>query len=121
MNSSSGELIVGAGADLDREDNDHFTLMVLAIDKGSPPKTGTATVKVTIEDVNDASPVLTKLEYSPLLVKEDAKKGHTVLFNFQYLVTFLALKIIEFALQHIYISFLYPFSNSFSNCHIGLC
>ncbi|KAK3772598.1 hypothetical protein RRG08_027333 [Elysia crispata] len=78
MNSSSGELIVGAGADLDREDNDHFTLMVLAIDKGSPPKTGTATVKVTIEDVNDASPVLTKLEYSPLLVKEDAKKGHTV-------------------------------------------
>ena len=80
MNSSSGELMVGTGANLDREETNTYTLTVLAIDKGSPPMTGTATVKVTIEDVNDASPVLTNIP-DPLHVTEDAPERSEVAFS----------------------------------------
>lgn len=54
-------ITVGVGAKLDREttDKDGFELTVLAIDKGSPPRTGATTVNVTIMDVNDSPPEIT--------------------------------------------------------------
>lgn len=41
---------------LDREIRDAYTLTVIAVDRGSPQLTGTATVKISIVDVNDNQP-----------------------------------------------------------------
>ena len=43
-------------ASLDRETEDLYTLVVLAIDQGVPPLTGQAIVYVQVTDVNDKSP-----------------------------------------------------------------
>lgn len=42
---------------LDRETVPTYSLIVGAIDTGSPPQTGTATVKVTLTDINDNGPI----------------------------------------------------------------
>lgn len=58
INSATGLISVGIGAKLDRETTERygFNLTVLAIDKGSPPVTGTTTVSIRVEDVNDSPP-----------------------------------------------------------------
>ena len=57
IDSSSG-LITVVGR-LDRETHvEGYNLTVNAIDNGSPPATGSATVLVTLEDVNDSPPML---------------------------------------------------------------
>ena len=43
---------------LDREKVGRYSLIVAAIDNGSPPETGTASVEVTVTDVNDNPPTL---------------------------------------------------------------
>ncbi|XP_021339007.1 protocadherin beta-10-like isoform X2 [Mizuhopecten yessoensis] len=48
--------MIRANAVFDRERMSSFMFKVLAIDGGSPPKSGTATVSVTVEDVNDEKP-----------------------------------------------------------------
>ncbi|CAL1540911.1 unnamed protein product [Lymnaea stagnalis] len=57
MNSSTGEISVGIGAILDREDKATYNLIVLAIDRGSPAESSLATVLVTVTDINDSPPV----------------------------------------------------------------
>ncbi|XP_039273124.2 cadherin-related family member 2-like [Styela clava] len=42
---------------LDRDDQDSYDVIVKAIDNGNPRKTGTATVKVTIADINNKNPL----------------------------------------------------------------
>uniref|UniRef100_A0A2K5L536 Cadherin 3 n=1 Tax=Cercocebus atys TaxID=9531 RepID=A0A2K5L536_CERAT len=61
MDPDSGQVTV-AGT-LDREDerfvrNNIYEVMVLAVDNGSPPTTGTGTLLLTLIDVNDHGPVL---------------------------------------------------------------
>ena len=46
---------------LDREDVPFYTLTVEAIDQGSPQRTGTATVSITVADKNDNPPRFTRL------------------------------------------------------------
>ncbi|RUS78718.1 hypothetical protein EGW08_013505, partial [Elysia chlorotica] len=46
-------------ARLDRETTDRYSLVVSLRDKGRPRQTSTATVVITVEDVNDNTPVLT--------------------------------------------------------------
>ncbi|XP_033743977.1 protocadherin beta-2-like isoform X1 [Pecten maximus] len=48
--------IIRANAVFDRERMSSFMFKVLAIDGGSPPKSGTTTVSVTVQDVNDEKP-----------------------------------------------------------------
>uniref|UniRef100_A0A8C5X3F2 FAT atypical cadherin 4 n=1 Tax=Malurus cyaneus samueli TaxID=2593467 RepID=A0A8C5X3F2_9PASS len=48
---------------LDREEQSHFSLQVLATDLGSPPLSSIARVNVTILDVNDNSPVFYPVQY----------------------------------------------------------
>ncbi|KAL9851842.1 LOW QUALITY PROTEIN: protocadherin Fat 4 [Geothlypis trichas] len=48
---------------LDREEQSHFSLQVLATDLGSPPLSSVARVNVTILDVNDNSPVFYPIQY----------------------------------------------------------
>ncbi|POI35022.1 hypothetical protein CIB84_001226 [Bambusicola thoracicus] len=48
---------------LDREEQAHFSLQVLATDLGSPPLSSVARVNVTLLDVNDNSPVFYPVQY----------------------------------------------------------
>ncbi|XP_059145110.1 cadherin-23-like [Physella acuta] len=59
VNGSSGEISVNIGAVFDRDVMSSYSLTVLAIDKGNPPKTATATVSITLTDVNNKAPVIT--------------------------------------------------------------
>ena len=63
---------------LDREAVAQYSLTIEARDQGLPPKTGRATVRITISDVNDCAPQFSKQQYSAS-VREDARTGHLVL------------------------------------------
>ena len=69
---------------LDREDVDRYELVVLASDMGIPTFTGTAVVNITIEDVNDETPVL--MFDQVITVLEDTPET-TVIPNFQITAT----------------------------------
>lgn len=55
IESQTGE--IETVSKLDRETIAFYNLIVAAIDTGSPPETGTTTVKITVIDVNDNGPV----------------------------------------------------------------
>ncbi|KAL8564803.1 hypothetical protein ACOMHN_003649 [Nucella lapillus] len=64
--------------DLDHERQEAYQLRVIARDGGSPPRTGTLLVNVTIEDENDNEPVFTEQAYA-VTVDEDVPKGFELL------------------------------------------
>ncbi|XP_056903807.1 cadherin-23 [Takifugu flavidus] len=51
----SGAVLVG-NTSLDREDRGSYRLVVTATDRGTPPMSGTATLTVILDDVNDSRP-----------------------------------------------------------------
>ena len=55
MDSSTGAVTVKA--DIDFETYDNFTFVVIGTDRGSPTLSGTATVSVSVDDINDNAPV----------------------------------------------------------------
>ncbi len=63
---------------LDREVEPSYRLRLLAVDGGSPPKTGTLTVNVQVLDANDNSPVFDDETYTGS-VPENAAEGAFVL------------------------------------------
>ncbi|XP_072278551.1 neural-cadherin-like [Pyxicephalus adspersus] len=65
----NGSLIVAKS--LDREIISQYALVILAIDQGSPPQTGTATVYLTLLDVNDNGPKFNGL-YMPMVWENSA-------------------------------------------------
>ncbi|KAJ8373355.1 hypothetical protein AAFF_G00265990 [Aldrovandia affinis] len=56
INPQTGQ--VSVAAELDREATPIYNLTLLAVDSGSPPATGSATLIVTLEDINDNGPTL---------------------------------------------------------------
>lgn len=56
INPQTGQ--VSVAAELDRESTPVYNLTLLAIDTGSPSATGSATLIVTLEDINDNGPTL---------------------------------------------------------------
>ncbi|XP_069731782.1 LOW QUALITY PROTEIN: cadherin EGF LAG seven-pass G-type receptor 2 [Phaenicophaeus curvirostris] len=76
INNSTGWIVVAS--ELDREAVDFYSFGVEAQDQGSPPMASSASVSVTILDVNDNSPEFTQREYSARL-NEDAAVGTSVL------------------------------------------
>ncbi|KAK0049843.1 protocadherin Fat 4 [Biomphalaria pfeifferi] len=56
-------------ANIDREANQEYTLHIRATDKGSPSKTGSVTLIVTVLDVNDNAPTCTQTFYTALIVE----------------------------------------------------
>ncbi|KAM7143149.1 protocadherin Fat 4 [Molossus nigricans] len=74
--SDSGELRVTQS--LDRETKEHFVLMVTATDSGSPALTGTGTINVIVDDVNDNVPTFASKLYFTA-IPEDAPTGTDVL------------------------------------------
>ncbi|KAM6981316.1 protocadherin Fat 4 [Aplochiton taeniatus] len=74
--SSSGQLSLTHT--LDRETQSSYTLLVTATDSGSPPLTGTGTVIVLVDDVNDNIPEFTSSTFHTS-IPEDAPTGTDVL------------------------------------------
>lgn len=59
---------------LDRETNPKYQFQVVAEDGGDPPKSATASVVVTIQDVNDNEPTFNPKEYE-VVISEDSSPG----------------------------------------------
>ena len=76
IDPNSGD--VTTTAPLDREKVDKYNFGIKAIDKGTPPKEGTAQMTVTIADVNDNPPKFEQATYRTS-VSEKAKWGTSVL------------------------------------------
>ena len=55
VDSLSGTVLVG-NATLDREERSSYRLVVIATDRGTPSLSGTATLSVVLDDVNDSRP-----------------------------------------------------------------
>ncbi|XP_078343214.1 cadherin EGF LAG seven-pass G-type receptor 1-like [Oculina patagonica] len=76
IGQDSGSITVDRA--LDRESVQEYSLTIQASDGGSPPKTDTATVRITVTDVNDCVPQFSKREYTAK-IREDVKPGVLVL------------------------------------------
>ena len=59
--------------ELDRESVPTHQVKILAIDDGDPPKTATATLTVTVDDINDNAPRFLK-DYRPVLPEHSAPR-----------------------------------------------
>ncbi|XP_055081161.1 protocadherin-23 [Periophthalmus magnuspinnatus] len=68
--------ILATNVVLDREITSSYKLVLHAADKGNPPFTSTATVRVQVVDVNDNSPTIPPME--PVLVPENLLAGYMV-------------------------------------------
>ncbi|XP_076730160.1 protocadherin beta-16-like [Maylandia zebra] len=62
---------------LDREKNEHLSLVLTAIDGGEPQLSGTMQIQITVLDVNDNAPVFTKSVYKAN-VAENSPRGTVV-------------------------------------------
>ncbi|NXD15619.1 CELR2 protein, partial [Nothocercus nigrocapillus] len=76
INNSTGWIVVAS--ELDREAVDFYSFGVEAQDHGSPTMVSSASVSITVLDVNDNSPEFTQREYGARL-NEDAAVGTSVL------------------------------------------
>lgn len=76
LHASTGALSTSHG--LDRERKAEYNLEIVVTDRGSPALSATATVHVKVLDVNDNSPIFTRVSYSAE-VSEDVKEGSQIL------------------------------------------
>ncbi|TSK13169.1 Cadherin EGF LAG seven-pass G-type receptor 1 [Bagarius yarrelli] len=76
INNSTGWIT--ASAPLDRETTEYYTFGVEARDNGIPVMSSSASVSITVLDVNDNAPTFTEKIYS-LKINEDAVVGSSVL------------------------------------------
>ncbi|XP_053500578.1 protocadherin-16 isoform X2 [Ictalurus furcatus] len=76
LDSSSGAL--STSRPLDRERKDRYSMEVVAQDHGIPSLTSTATVEVTVLDINDNSPTFSSSSYA-VDISEDSAIGSLVL------------------------------------------
>uniref|UniRef100_A0A2C9JQL3 Cadherin domain-containing protein n=1 Tax=Biomphalaria glabrata TaxID=6526 RepID=A0A2C9JQL3_BIOGL len=79
IDSTSGMIKVGLGATLDREAVTKYFLTVLAVDKGTPSKSSSTQVNITVTDVNDELPVILNATSLVGNVREDAKPNFPVM------------------------------------------
>ncbi|KAG9345553.1 hypothetical protein JZ751_008697 [Albula glossodonta] len=73
INPQTGQ--VSVAAELDRESTPVYNLTLLAVDSGSPAATGSATLIVTLQDINDNGPTLVTTSGE---VMENQRAGTTV-------------------------------------------
>ncbi|XP_039630294.1 protocadherin alpha-2-like isoform X23 [Polypterus senegalus] len=62
---------------LDREENAKFNFLLLAVDGGNPPKSGSMNISILVEDVNDNVPIFLEQTYSVTL-EENSPLGALV-------------------------------------------
>ncbi|XP_060555146.1 cadherin EGF LAG seven-pass G-type receptor 2-like isoform X2 [Ruditapes philippinarum] len=77
IDDASGDIRVASDNRIDREKRNNYTLVVLAVDKGVIPLTGSVEVRIKVEDINDNAPKFAKDEIIAL-VPENQKIGSTV-------------------------------------------
>lgn len=63
---------------LDREQTDHYKLLVLAKDGGSPSKTGTLTININVLDINDNNPKFESSTYE-VNTPENLRPGTSII------------------------------------------
>ncbi|XP_066574333.1 protocadherin Fat 1a isoform X3 [Amia ocellicauda] len=76
IDSLKGEVKVARR--LDREKISGYTLTVLALDNGNPPRSSTSTINIDVSDVNDNAPVFSQANYS-VIIQENRPVGASVL------------------------------------------
>ncbi|XP_076252739.1 cadherin-related tumor suppressor fat isoform X2 [Rhynchophorus ferrugineus] len=76
INASTGDISLLRA--LDREIQEEYVLSLVAMDTGSPPLTGTGTLRIVVQDVNDHSPEFKRQSYFAT-VKENSPAGTWVL------------------------------------------
>ncbi|XP_062839712.1 protocadherin Fat 4 [Anolis carolinensis] len=74
INPQTGQVTVTA--ELDRETLPVYNLCVLAIDSGAPSATGSASLLITLEDINDNGPILSTTEGE---IMENSRAGTLVM------------------------------------------
>jgi protocadherin Fat 4 len=79
INSQSGEVTVSGK--LDRETVAIYNVTVGAVDTGVPPQTGSATVKVTLDDVNDNGPFFIPTIPFGYLTEEEAPPANIMVLT----------------------------------------
>ncbi|XP_071382517.1 protocadherin beta-16-like [Centroberyx affinis] len=65
-------------APLDREENEHLSLVLTAVDGGEPQMSGTMQILITVLDANDNAPVFTQPVYKAS-IKENAPVGTVIM------------------------------------------
>uniref|UniRef100_A0A669QAE4 Cadherin domain-containing protein n=1 Tax=Phasianus colchicus TaxID=9054 RepID=A0A669QAE4_PHACC len=70
---------------LDREDQRELHLVLTAVDGGSPPRSGTAEVRVVVLDANDNVPVFSREVYE-VRVAENSPPGQLVVSHNSFLL-----------------------------------
>ncbi|KAM6346530.1 LOW QUALITY PROTEIN: protocadherin-23 [Podargus strigoides] len=76
LNNTLGKLLVTRS--LDREDISNFTLVIECRDLGSPSRSSTAQLYITVLDENDHNPLFAKTQYQ-ISVREDLEEGSAIL------------------------------------------
>uniref|UniRef100_A0A8C3J6Z4 Cadherin domain-containing protein n=1 Tax=Calidris pygmaea TaxID=425635 RepID=A0A8C3J6Z4_9CHAR len=76
LNNTSGKLLVTRS--LDREDVSNFTLVIECRDLGTPSRSSTAQLYLTVLDENDHNPLFAKTQYQ-ISVREDLEEGSAIL------------------------------------------
>lgn len=70
----------------------YYSLTVLAIDKGTPPKTATATVSIKVTDVNNKAPVITSSILQTSILENSTKGSEVKAFFLIALSNFFSFK-----------------------------
>ncbi|XP_059918500.1 protocadherin beta-15-like [Gadus macrocephalus] len=71
-----GELVLDK--ELDREEQKEMQLLLTALDGGSPQRSGTITIDVTVLDANDNAPVFSQAVYEASLPENSPLKTHVI-------------------------------------------
>ncbi|CAC5415595.1 CDH23 [Mytilus coruscus] len=77
IDGESGVITVNLNSKFDRETTPVYNLTIVAVDRGTPPRTGNTNFTVVIDDVNDTPPKFDKDKFSAS-VSENKKVGSSV-------------------------------------------
>ncbi|XP_033743394.1 protein dachsous-like [Pecten maximus] len=78
IDPSLGIVVVRARDTIDCEENPNPWIIITATDSGTPPRTGSATLKITVLDVNDMQPQFAHTYYQQI-VPENVQVGSCIL------------------------------------------
>ncbi|KAJ8298120.1 hypothetical protein KUTeg_024651 [Tegillarca granosa] len=69
IDSNTG--VISSKVSLDREEQDHYDLVVIAKDNGAIPKSASSLVRITVDDINDNVPKFERQSYNRTIYNQD--------------------------------------------------